>query len=88
MDKKYLVLIIGLIILIIVAGFIYYKYYYPYSGHAPALSKTELGLGAYYGFYNQKRPGTPNDWVWHGAGLSSAWTAPNKSIASMGILNK
>lgn len=78
MNKK-IVLIILLIVLIVIgiAGFVYYKYYSHYSGNAPAISEEELKAGFYYGFYDQKKPGTPDNWTWHEAGRSSGWSVPN-----------
>lgn len=77
--KKIIPIIIAIILLAVIGGFIYYKYYYPYSGNAPEISQKELDCGAYYGDYNQKKPGTPNDWVNSGRGTFSAlWHAPGK----------
>ena len=52
----------------------------PYSGNAPQINEKDLKCGAYYGAYNQKKPGTPDDWVYSPAGRSSYWHAPGKSI--------
>ncbi len=88
MKKKYLIILILILSIILLTGaYIYYRYYYkvyyPYSGNAPAINSRELECGAYYGYYNQKKPGTPDDWVWHEAGMSSGWTAPNGSISCL-----
>jgi len=40
----------------------------------------ELQCGGYYGFQDQKKIGTPDDWVWADAGMSSNWHAPNTAF--------
>lgn len=82
MNKKLLVIIIIAILGLFVAGFVYYKYNseaYYYSGNAPEITEEDLYCGAYYGFKDQKKPGTPDDWVWNNAGRSSAWISPEDS---------
>ena len=76
---------IGVIVLILIlAGIvIYHKYYFPYSGNAPPITEKDLECGAYFGFYDQKKPGTPDDWVWGDAGRSSAWSDPDKNASPM-----
>ncbi len=76
MKKLYIILIVILGV-VLAAGAVYYKYYYPYSGDAPQISEEELSCKAYYGFYNQKKPGTPDNWVYESAGRSSLWHAPD-----------
>jgi hypothetical protein len=50
------------------------------SGAASAIqieiNETELSCGWYYGFEDQKKEGTPDNWVWFDAGRSSIWKAP------------
>ena len=84
MNKKYLIIICLIVIILIgITGFIYYKYYYPYSGNASTISEKELKCGGYLGTYTQKKPGTPDDWVWHSAGKSSVWVTLNSSISCL-----
>lgn len=40
------------------------------------ISDTELSLGWYYGSGNQKKPNTPDDWIYTDAGRSSCWHYP------------
>ena len=40
----------------------------------------ELQCGGYYGFQDQRKIGTPDDWVWADAGKSSNWHAPNTAF--------
>lgn len=85
MKKWWIVIIIGIFVLIVllIAFFIYYNFYYPYtgnpySGNAPPITEEELKCGAYFGDYNQKKPGTPDNWVLAAKGtMSSAWVDPN-----------
>ena len=44
------------------------------------ITTEDLNKGCYFGDYNQKIPGTPDDWTWHEAGRSSYWSAPNKTL--------
>lgn len=69
-------IIILILLLGVVSGYYYYKYVYPYSRNAPAFSERDLVCGAYYGDYNQKKPGTPVNWKWSYAGRSSGWYDP------------
>ena len=80
MKKRVIVSILIILVIIFLAGFIYYKYYYPYSGNAPQITEKELECGAYYGQYNQKKPGTPTNWIYISAGKSSYWHSPESSI--------
>jgi uncharacterized protein YxeA len=80
MKRIILPLIIAIIILVIIGGFCYYKQYYSYSGNAPAITQEELSCGAYYGDYNQKKTGTPDNWTNIGKGTkSSVWSAPGNN---------
>lgn len=83
MEKKNIILIVILALIIVIGGYFYYKYYYPYSGNAPAITEDELKCGTYFGFYNDKKPGTPSNWVWTDAGKSSSWHAPNNTNSPM-----
>jgi hypothetical protein len=75
-----LVIAIALIALLaVIGGIIYYRYYYPYSGNAPAITQKEIECGVYYGSYAQKKPGTPDDWKWISAGRSSGWSVPGNT---------
>lgn len=40
------------------------------------LTREELNRGWYWGFKDQKKPGTPNNWVYSDAGRSSCWHKP------------
>ncbi len=79
--KKRVLIIVGIVTILLIigiaGGYFYYKYFYPYSGNAPAISERDLFCGAYYGDYNQKKPGTPDNWRWSYAGRSSGWYNPN-----------
>ena len=78
------------IIIALILGIVFFIYYtdfytnhYPYSGNASSITEKELECGAYYGFYNQKKPGTPDNWVWRDVGKSSNWHSPNGSIGCL-----
>lgn len=43
----------------------------------PAITKEEKIRGWYWGTRNQKKPETPNSWIYQNAGRSSCWHAPN-----------
>jgi len=51
-----------------------------YSGNAPEISEKELSCGWYYGFEDQKKPGTLDNWTWSEGGRSSMWRAPDFDI--------
>jgi hypothetical protein len=42
----------------------------------PSISQTELSRGWYYGTELQKKPGTPDNWIYTEAGRSSSWHEP------------
>ncbi|VVB73455.1 Uncharacterised protein [uncultured archaeon] len=44
------------------------------------ITDKELQCGGYYGFQDQRKVGTPDDWVWIDAGKSSNWHAPNTAF--------
>ena len=82
--KLVIILIIAIFLVGIVGGYLYYEYFYPYSGNAPAITEKELECGSYYGGYNQKKPGTPDDWIHSGEGTRSAlWHASGEFIHPM-----
>jgi len=44
----------------------------------PEISQEELAAGWYWGFIDQKKPGTPDNWLHRGEGTKSAmWFDPN-----------
>ena len=44
----------------------------------PSITQEELAAGWYYGFINQKKPGTPETWIHVGGdSLSAMWVDPN-----------
>jgi len=82
--RVWMIGIILIILIVIVIGGIYYKYVYPYSGNAPEITQEELECGTYYGQYNQKKPGTPDNWVHDGEGtMSATWHAPSNTNSPM-----
>lgn len=85
MKKQYIIgiLVVAILIIILIDFFLYQKYYYPYSGNAPEITNKELECGCYYGNDNQKKPGTPDNWVWKTAGISSLWHNPELSIQEL-----
>jgi hypothetical protein len=44
----------------------------------PTITEQELACGSYYGMRDQKKPGTPDDWIWGDAGRSSLWHDPDE----------
>lgn len=42
----------------------------------PGFSSQDLEKGWYWGFENQRKPSTPNDWIFTEAGRSSCWHKP------------
>ena len=44
------------------------------------ITSRDLDKGCYFGNYNQKKIGTPNDWTWHDGGRSAHWAAPDKGL--------
>jgi hypothetical protein len=42
----------------------------------PPITPQELEQGWYWGMKDQKKPGTPDDWIWVEAGRSSKWIKP------------
>lgn len=49
----------------------------PINEDNPSITIDTLQKGWYWGMANQKKPGTPADWVYQEAGRSSCWHAPN-----------
>ena len=50
----------------------------PFSGEIiPPITQDQLNNGWYRGNANQKKPGTPKDWIFREAGRSSCWHKPN-----------
>jgi hypothetical protein len=41
-----------------------------------SITQQELERGWYWGNQNQKKPGTPDDWIYEEAGRSSCWHKP------------
>jgi|GEM_PF-2566562 len=78
---KKLILIAGLILAVIIGGYVYYKYSYPYSGNAGKITEDDLRCKWYYGSYSQKKVGTPSYWEHSLEGTKSAfWHAPGQGI--------
>lgn len=75
--RKSIIIAVVLVIVLSAGGYIYYKYYSPHFGNVEEISEEELKQGRYYGDYNQKKIGTPDDWLWSEAGKSSAWYDPD-----------
>jgi len=42
----------------------------------PTITQDQLNNGWYWGFADQKKPGTPTDWLFSEAGRSSCWHRP------------
>ncbi len=82
--KKWLIILISVIVIIIVALLIlffvfkYHLFQNPYSGNALPITEEELKCGVYFGDYNDKKPGTPDNWILVLSGTRSAqWKDPN-----------
>lgn len=77
--KKLVWIILGIVlVLVIVGGIYYYQNYYPYSGNAGQITERDLYCGSYYGQYNQKKIGTPDNWIHGLEGTKSAlWHTPD-----------
>jgi hypothetical protein len=43
----------------------------------PTITSQELDMGWYYGMVDQKKPKTPNNWVYYNGGRSSCWHKPD-----------
>jgi hypothetical protein len=84
--------ITGIILLVLSVTFIltgtgiliYYLYvsedsdYDSFCQDCPPITQEELDAGWYYGFINQKKPGTPDTWIHVGGdSLSARWVDPN-----------
>lgn len=53
------------------------------------ISQEDLEQGRYYGGLNQKKVGTPDDWIHYGEGTRSAsWSAPNENNKDLCDCNK
>ncbi len=80
-NKKIIVLV--LILIVLLTAYLYYNYSYPYSGNAGAITEHDLLCNWYYGDYNQKKIGTPDNWKCSLRGTKSAfWHAPNQELDS------
>ena len=85
MKKIVWVILIIILLLVIAGGIYYYQNKYPYSGNAGQISARDLYCGSYYGQYNQKKIGTPSNWVHGLEGTESAlWHAPDNWQHPMG----
>jgi hypothetical protein len=81
---RIMVLVI-LISSLVCAGIIYFCYVSEhfhndsYCQNCPPITQQELDAGWYYGFINQKKPGTPDTWIHVGGdSLSARWVDPNR----------
>lgn len=54
----------------------------PTSDAIPAVTSQERTRGWYWGAIDQKKPGTPLDWVYQEAGRSSCWHKPDVSCGA------
>lgn len=76
--KKLVWIILGIVLVLVIVGGIYYQNYYPYSGNAGQITERDLYCGSYYGQYNQKKIGTPDNWIHGLEGTKSAlWHTPD-----------
>lgn len=81
-NNKFLKIFIAvLLIILITGGYFFIKRINPptptisntVDSNAPYISEADLLNGWYWGDINQKKPGTPDDWVYTEAGRSSSW---------------
>lgn len=55
-----------------------------YSSTAPAITEVELQVGKYYGDLDQKKEGTPNNWIHISRGTRSAtWIDPKLTSSDL-----
>jgi len=78
------VLVISVALLLVCAGIISFHYVSErfhndsYCQNCPPITQEELDAGWYYGFIDQKKPGTPDTWLHKGEGTRSAmWFDPD-----------
>ena len=81
MKKSLLITILALLLIAIIFFAIKLSKNYSYSGNAPQITEKELKCGAYWGNSDQKKTGTPEDWIWVNSGRNSYWKTPNATIS-------
>jgi hypothetical protein len=83
-QKGFSLIFVVSLIAIIIAGYYAYRYattvsiqpipvYQPGQEQILAITKEQLRNGWYWGTKAQKKPGTPNNWVYQEAGKASCW---------------
>src|SRR4030042_3647482 len=93
-QKKIVFILIIFIVLIIISIYFLYRNYKQNktseilsniptpTENVISLTQDELNSGWYWGLKDQKKPGTPNSWVFTEAGRSSCWHKPETSCYS------
>lgn len=46
------------------------------ESNIPTITQNDISNGWYWGDENQKKPGTPSDWIYQTGGRSSCWHKP------------